>query len=197
MLWWAALVVLWLMLISTVYTLEWAVGAGAAGVGAIVAPDRPAGGGPPVNGWLLAATAVLAVGLGASLWGVSTGPLGRRVTAQNLSTALLCPGLLLLAQGYDRTSYVDLALLLALLGPVGTLVFARLLADELAGDPPRAWGPTWAAAALGTVVVAVLCAVTGPGRAMVKLLIVGALLVGGNLIASRALSGGFAEVDRG
>ncbi|MBY8869425.1 MULTISPECIES: hypothetical protein [Streptomyces] len=36
-LWWAALVVLWLMLISTVYTLEWAVGAGAAGVGAIVA----------------------------------------------------------------------------------------------------------------------------------------------------------------
>ncbi|MBY8869426.1 MULTISPECIES: monovalent cation/H+ antiporter complex subunit F [Streptomyces] len=150
-----------------------------------------------MNGWLLAATAVLAVGLGASLWGVSTGPLGRRVTAQNLSTALLCPGLLLLAQGYDRTSYVDLALLLALLGPVGTLVFARLLADELAGDPPRAWGPTWAAAALGTVVVAVLCAVAGPGRAMVKLLIVGALLVGGNLIASRALSGGFAEVDRG
>ncbi|GAB1325994.1 hypothetical protein ACE1SV_03330 [Streptomyces sennicomposti] len=36
-LWWAALVVLWLMLISTVYPLEWAVGAGAAGVGAVVA----------------------------------------------------------------------------------------------------------------------------------------------------------------
>ncbi|MFC4332799.1 hypothetical protein ACFPC0_34550 [Streptomyces andamanensis] len=35
--WWAALVVLWLMLISTVYPLEWAVGAGAAGVGALVA----------------------------------------------------------------------------------------------------------------------------------------------------------------
>jgi hypothetical protein len=35
--WWAALVVLWLMLISTVYTLEWVVGAGAAGVGALVA----------------------------------------------------------------------------------------------------------------------------------------------------------------
>ncbi|MGW4276277.1 hypothetical protein ACWEGQ_28870 [Streptomyces seoulensis] len=36
-LWWAALLVLWLMLISTVYPLEWAVGAGAAGVGALVA----------------------------------------------------------------------------------------------------------------------------------------------------------------
>ncbi|MGW4276276.1 monovalent cation/H+ antiporter complex subunit F [Streptomyces sp. SID10815] len=150
-----------------------------------------------MNGWLLAATAVLAVGLGAGLWGVSTGPLGRRVTAQNLSTAMVCPGLLLLAQGYGRTSYVDLALLLALLGPVGTLVFARLLADELADDPPRAWGLTWAAAAVGAVVVTVLCAVAGPGRAMVKLLLIGALLIGGNLMASRALSGGFAAVDRG
>ncbi|MGV9351367.1 monovalent cation/H+ antiporter complex subunit F [Streptomyces spiralis] len=150
-----------------------------------------------MNGWILAATVVLAVGLGTTLWGVATGPLGRRVVAQNLSTALVCPGLLLLSQGYDRTSYVDLALLLALLGPVGTLVFARLLADELAEEQPRAWGLTWAAAGLGAVVVAVLCAVTGPGRAMVKLLIVGALLVGGNLLASRAMSGGFPGVSRG
>ncbi|MFF8594744.1 monovalent cation/H+ antiporter complex subunit F [Streptomyces sp. NPDC015220] len=151
-----------------------------------------------MNGWILAATVVLAVGLATTLWGVATGPLGRRVVAQNLSTAVVCPGLLLLAQGYGRTAYVDLALLLALLGPVGTLVFARLLADELAEDPPRAWGPTWATAAVGAVVVVVLCAVAGPGRAMVKLLIVGALVVGGNLIASRALAGGFAGVrDRG
>ncbi|MFF0791779.1 hypothetical protein [Streptomyces spiralis] len=35
--WWAALVVLWLMLISTVYTLEWVVGACAALVGALAA----------------------------------------------------------------------------------------------------------------------------------------------------------------
>ncbi|MGV9993789.1 MrpF/PhaF family protein [Streptomyces sp. NPDC003374] len=150
-----------------------------------------------MNGWLLAAALVLAVGLGSTLWGVSTGPLARRVTAQNLSTALVCPGLLLLAQGYGRPSYVDLALLLALLGPVGTLVFARLLAEDLAGERPRARAATWAAAATGAVVVAVLCAVTGPGRAMVKLLVVGALLVGGNLVASRALSGGFPGVGRG
>ncbi|SHH57929.1 monovalent cation/H+ antiporter complex subunit F [Streptomyces sp. 3214.6] len=143
-----------------------------------------------MNGWLLAATVVLAGGVGATLWGVATGPLRRRVVAQNLSTALACPGLLLLAQGYDRPSYVDLALVLALLGPVGTLVFARLLADDLAGDPPRARALTWAVAGLGAAVVLAVCVATGPGRAMGKLLVVGALLIGGNLIASRALSGG-------
>ncbi|MEU7057194.1 hypothetical protein [Streptomyces sp. NPDC046197] len=35
--WWGALLVLWLVLISPVYPLELAVGAGAAGVGALVA----------------------------------------------------------------------------------------------------------------------------------------------------------------
>ncbi|WP_438947771.1 MrpF/PhaF family protein [Streptomyces triticisoli] len=63
---------------------------------------------------------------------MATGPLKRRVVAQNLSSAMVCPGLLLLSQVYGRTAYVDLALLLALLGPVGTLVLARLLAGELA-----------------------------------------------------------------
>lgn len=150
-----------------------------------------------MNGWLLAATVVLGGGVGATLWGVATGPLRRRVVAQNLSTALACPGLLLLAQGYHRPAYVDLALVLALLGPVGTLVFARLLADELADAPPRAWGLTWAAAGLGAAVVLVLCAAVGPSRAMVKLLVTGALLIGGNIVASHALSGGFAEVRGG
>lgn len=150
-----------------------------------------------MNGWLLAATVVLGGGVGATLWGVATGPLRRRAVAQNLSTALACPGLLLLAQGYDRPAYVDLALVLALLGPVGTLVFARLLAGELAADPPRSWGVTWAAAALGAAVVLALCVAAGPGRAMAKLLLVGALLIGGNVIASRALSGGIAGVRGG
>ncbi|MEV0977121.1 monovalent cation/H+ antiporter complex subunit F [Streptomyces sp. NPDC049915] len=150
-----------------------------------------------MNGWLLAAAVVLAGGAGAALWGVATGPLRRRAVAQNLSTALVCPGLLLLSQGYQRTSYVDLALLLALLGPVGTLVFARLLADELADDPPRAQGATWAAAGVGAVTVLALCAATGPGRATVKLLVIGALLIAGNLVASRALSGGITGVRGG
>ncbi|MFF8726705.1 monovalent cation/H+ antiporter complex subunit F [Streptomyces sp. NPDC015171] len=150
-----------------------------------------------MNGWILAATAVLGGGGAAALWGVSTGPTSRRVLAQNLTTSALCPALLLLAQGYGRPSYVDLALLLALLGPVGTLVFARLLADELAREHPGGWAPTWAAAVVGTAVVVALCVAGGPGRAMAKLLVTGALLIGGNVIATRAVAGGFREVRRG
>jgi multisubunit Na+/H+ antiporter MnhF subunit len=149
-----------------------------------------------VNGWILAAVVVLVAGVGLTLWGVATGPLRRRATAQNLSTALACPALLLLAQGYDRPAYVDLALVLAVLGPVGTLVFARLLADELADDPPHARGPTWTAAALGATVVVAVGVATGPGRGLVKLLVIGVLLVGGNLVASRALAGGMQELGR-
>ena len=150
-----------------------------------------------MNGWTAAATVLLGCGLGTALWGVATGPLRRRVVAQNLSTALACPGLLLLSQAYGRPSYVDLGLVLALLGPVGTLVFARLLADELAEDPPSARGVTWAVACLGAGAVIALCVATGPSRAMVKLLVIGALLISGNLLASRALSGGFGGAGRG
>ncbi|MYR40719.1 MrpF/PhaF family protein [Streptomyces sp. SID5910] len=131
------------------------------------------------------------------MWGVATGPLRRRAVAQNLSTALACPVLLLLAQGYGRPAYVDLALVLAVLGPVGALVFARLLADDLGADPPRARIRTWASAALGAGVVLAVCVATGPSRALVKLLVVGVLLVGGNLVASRALAGGMEEARRG
>ncbi|SOE07207.1 MrpF/PhaF family protein [Streptomyces sp. Ag109_G2-15] len=143
-----------------------------------------------MNGWILAATIELGGAGAAALWGVATGPLPRRVMAQNLATSAVCPALLLLAQGYGRPSYVDLALLMALLGPVGTLVFARLLADDLADDRPSAWGLTWAAAGLSAAVVVAVCVATGPSRAMVKLLVIGALLIGGNVIASRALAGG-------
>ncbi|MET7573264.1 MrpF/PhaF family protein [Streptomyces sp. NPDC005492] len=150
-----------------------------------------------MNGWTVAATASLAAAVGATVWGVATGPLRRRVVAQNLCTSLACPALLLLSEGYDRPAYVDVALLLALLGPVGTLVFARLLAEELADDPPRVRGLTYAVAAFGAAVVVAVGVATGPGRALVKLLVIGALLIGGNLTASRALSGGFAESRRG
>ncbi|MEU3825672.1 monovalent cation/H+ antiporter complex subunit F [Streptomyces sp. NPDC029080] len=150
-----------------------------------------------MNGWILAATAELGGGGAAALWGVTTGPPARRVIAQNLTTSAVCPALLLLSQGYARPAYVDLALLLALLGPVGTLVFARLLSDELADDGASAWGLTWSLAGLGAVAVLALCVAVGPGRAMVKLLVTGALLIGGNVVASRALAGGFRGVRGG
>ncbi|MFG2602626.1 monovalent cation/H+ antiporter complex subunit F [Streptomyces sp. NPDC048514] len=150
-----------------------------------------------MNGWILAAAVELGGAGAAVLWGVTTGPPARRVIAQNLATSAVCPALLLLAQGYARPSYVDLALLLALLGPVGTLVFARLLAGDLHGRRASAWGLTWAAAGLGLAVVVALCVVAGPGRALVKLLVVGALLTCGNVIAARALSGGIQGVRGG
>lgn len=114
-----------------------------------------------MNGWILAATVELGGGGAAALWGVATGPPARRLTAQNLTTSVVCPALLLLAQGYARPAYVDLALLLALLGPVGTLVFARLLSGEQAPGP-NAWGATWTAAGLDAAVVVAVCAAVGP-----------------------------------
>jgi multisubunit Na+/H+ antiporter MnhF subunit len=150
-----------------------------------------------VNGWILAAAVELGGAGAAVLWGVTTGPPARRVTAQNLATSAVCPALLLLAQGYGRPAYIDLALLLALLGPIGTLVFARLLTEDLEGERPSAWGLTWTAAGVGLAVVVALCVATGPGRALVKLLVIGALLTGGNVIAARALSGGIQGVRGG
>ncbi|MFH8345238.1 MrpF/PhaF family protein [Streptomyces sp. NPDC018045] len=157
-----------------------------------------------MNGWLLAAALLLAVGFAPTVWGAASGPVRRRVMAQNLATLAGCLVMLLLAQGFARPSYVDLALVLAVLGPAGTLVYARLLADELA-EPPgrdriaraldRAMTPL--AALSVPLVVLPLCVATGPGRAMVKLLAIGALLVGGNIVSTRALSARPATGEKG
>ncbi|MEU3502369.1 MrpF/PhaF family protein [Streptomyces hundungensis] len=144
-----------------------------------------------MNGWLVAATLLLAGGLGPVVWGVASGPLERRVLAQNVGTSVVCLVLLLLAQAYTRTSYVDLALVLAVLGPAGTLVYARLLAEDLEGAPRHANALTVVVASLAAVVVVAMCLATGAGRATVKLVLIGALLVAGNVVASRALAGGF------
>ncbi|MEU4347600.1 MrpF/PhaF family protein [Streptomyces sp. NPDC023838] len=148
-----------------------------------------------MNGWLWTATVLLAAGFGPVVWGVATGPVGRRVVAQNFGTSAVCLVMLLLAQGYQRPSYTDLALVLAVLGPVGTLVYARLLADDLSPTPPHTNALTAAAALATTAVVVAVCAAAGPGRALVKLLVTGALLVAGNVIASRAVSGGYQDTE--
>ncbi|MER0449790.1 MrpF/PhaF family protein [Streptomyces sp. Edi4] len=150
-----------------------------------------------MTGWLVAATALLAAGFGPVVWGVSTGPLERRVVAQNFGTSVVCLVMLLLAQAYSRPSYVDLALVLAVLGPAGTLVYARLLAEDLDDRPPHANLLTAVAAVATGAVVVAACVATGPGRAMVKLLLIGVLLVAGNVIASRALAGGFPAFPSG
>ncbi|MFF4381680.1 monovalent cation/H+ antiporter complex subunit F [Kitasatospora sp. NPDC001547] len=83
-----------------------------------------------MNAWLLAA-AVLAVGGIAPclLLGLS-GEARRRLAGLNLAALVTAVVLLLLAQGFGRPSYTDLALDLAVLAPAGTLVFTRFLAGE-------------------------------------------------------------------
>jgi len=144
-----------------------------------------------VNGWLAAACALLLAGFLPALLGVCTGPLRRRVLAQNLATVLAALVMLLLAQGYQRPSYTDMALVLAVLGPVGTLVYERLLSDELRAARPRP-RVTRAMTVLGVapvpLVVIPVCAAATWGRTTLKLLFIGGLLVAGSTLCTRALT---------
>ncbi|MEV0848082.1 MrpF/PhaF family protein [Streptomyces sp. NPDC049954] len=143
-----------------------------------------------MNTWLALAAALLVLGLGPAVWGVASGSLRRRVVSQNLATTTAGLVLLLLAQGYGRPTYTDLALVLSVLGPTGTLVYARLLTERLRPGPPGAWLTTVLPALAIAAVVLALVVATGPGRAAAKLLVIGVLLVVGNSLASRALVSG-------
>ncbi|MGW1835099.1 monovalent cation/H+ antiporter complex subunit F [Streptomyces sp. NPDC002067] len=144
-----------------------------------------------MNGWTGAATALLLCGVAPAAWGATTGRVRRRIPAQNLTCTSLCLVFLLLAQGFRRPAYTDTALVLSVLGPAGTLLYVRLLADELAAHPPRARAlrPVTAVSYLAVPVALLpLCFAAGPGRAMVKLLLIGALLLLGSWSATRAVS---------
>ncbi|MFE0186802.1 monovalent cation/H+ antiporter complex subunit F [Streptomyces sp. NPDC058989] len=144
-----------------------------------------------MNGWTAAGTALLLFGVTPAAYGAASGPLGRRVPAQNLATTLLALVFLLLAQGFGRTAYVDTALVLCVLGPAGTLLFVRLLADRLAAGPPRPralLATTRLNYCAVAAVVVPLGIAAGPGRALLKLLVIGALLVLGSAVARRALT---------
>ncbi|MEI5134811.1 monovalent cation/H+ antiporter complex subunit F [Streptomyces libani] len=144
-----------------------------------------------MSGWTAAAAALLVCSVAPAAWGAATGPVRRRVPAQNLVTTLLSLVMLLLAQGYGRPAYTDPALVLAVLGPAGTLLYVRLLADQLAAHPPRPRSLLAVTALSYTavpVVVLPLCVAASPGRATVKLLVIGALLVLGSRVAARAVT---------
>ncbi|UBI35719.1 MULTISPECIES: monovalent cation/H+ antiporter complex subunit F [Streptomyces] len=142
-----------------------------------------------MNWWLAGAALLVAGGLGPCLWGAATGGTGRRMTAQNTATLLLCLVFLLLAQGYERPAYIDLALVVSVLGPAGTLVFVRLFeTSSKAPAAARFLSPLVTAATVATVVP--LCVATGPGRAMAKLIVIGVLLLAGGAVTTRAVRGG-------
>ncbi|MFF2144764.1 monovalent cation/H+ antiporter complex subunit F [Kitasatospora sp. NPDC058190] len=83
-----------------------------------------------MNAWLLAAALLAAGGIGPCLLLGLRGAPQQRLAALNLAATVTSVVLLLLAQGFSRTSYTDLALDLAVLAPAGTLVFTRLLAGR-------------------------------------------------------------------
>ncbi|MFF2078549.1 monovalent cation/H+ antiporter complex subunit F [Kitasatospora sp. NPDC058162] len=83
-----------------------------------------------MNAWLLTAAVLAIGGLGPCLLLGLHGEVQRRLAGLNLAATITAVVLLLLAQGFGRTSYTDLALDLAVLAPAGTLVFTRFLAGR-------------------------------------------------------------------
>lgn len=83
-----------------------------------------------MNVWLLAACVVLSGGLSPCVWASWRGTASQRLVAISLAGTIACAVFLLTAQGVRRTSYNDLAFVLAVLAPAGTLVFARFVVGE-------------------------------------------------------------------
>ncbi|MGI8869335.1 MAG: monovalent cation/H+ antiporter complex subunit F [Mycobacteriales bacterium] len=80
-----------------------------------------------MNAWLIGALVLLVTGLGPCLVVSTRGSALDRLVGLDLAGVVSCLVFLLLAQGLQRSSYVDLALVLAPLSLAGCLVFTRLL----------------------------------------------------------------------
>jgi multisubunit Na+/H+ antiporter MnhF subunit len=84
-----------------------------------------------VNAWLWAAFAVLVGGVAPALVLTGTGSAVNRLVGLEACSTLATVALLLLAQGFARSSYVDVALVLAVLSFTGTIVFTRVVGRSL------------------------------------------------------------------
>ncbi|HSC50177.1 MAG TPA: monovalent cation/H+ antiporter complex subunit F [Gaiellaceae bacterium] len=82
-----------------------------------------------MNVWLVAATVLLG-GLIPCGWVLLRGRLLDAVVALELASTLATVVLLLLAEGFHRSSYFAVPLVLAALSFVGSLIFVRFLADR-------------------------------------------------------------------
>lgn len=90
-----------------------------------------------MNAWTAAALVLLAGAGPLCLWGAARGSEVRRLASVSLLSTVVGAVFLALPQGYGRSSYQDLALVLAVLAPAGTLVFTRFVAGrphDLAAD---------------------------------------------------------------
>ncbi|WP_329129953.1 monovalent cation/H+ antiporter complex subunit F [Streptomyces sp. NBC_01476] len=91
-----------------------------------------------MNAWIVAACVLLPAGLGPCLWRACRGEPAQRLAGMSLAGVMAVAVFLLVARGVHRTSYVDVALVMAALTPAGTLVFARCLAGG-SGQTPQQW----------------------------------------------------------
>jgi multisubunit Na+/H+ antiporter MnhF subunit len=82
-----------------------------------------------VNTWLIAATVLLA-GLLPCGWVLLRGRLTDAAVALELGSTIVTVVLVLLAEGFHRSSYFVLPLALAAMAFVGTLVFIRFLGER-------------------------------------------------------------------
>jgi multicomponent Na+:H+ antiporter subunit F len=82
-----------------------------------------------VNVWLVAATVLLA-GLVPCGWVLLRGRIEDALVAVELVSTLVTVVLLLLAEGFHRSIYFELALVLAAMSFVGGLVFVRFIGDR-------------------------------------------------------------------
>jgi multisubunit Na+/H+ antiporter MnhF subunit len=82
-----------------------------------------------VNVWLTAAT-VLLLALGPCGWVLLRGKVTDALVAVQLASTLVTVVLLLLAEGFHRSSYFELPLVLAAMSFVGALIFVRFVGDR-------------------------------------------------------------------
>ena len=83
-----------------------------------------------MNAWLVAAVACMVLILPAGLL-TTRGTVWDRVVAMQLASTLTTICLVLLAQGFDRDVYFDLAVVTAVVSFAGTLIFVRAIESWL------------------------------------------------------------------
>jgi multicomponent Na+:H+ antiporter subunit F len=79
-----------------------------------------------MNEWLIAAT-VLLVGIVPCLWVAMRGSIMSALAALELASTITTLVLVLIAQGFRRDPFMDLALVSSILSFAGALTFARFL----------------------------------------------------------------------
>ncbi|MFJ7280182.1 monovalent cation/H+ antiporter complex subunit F [Kitasatospora sp. NPDC098663] len=94
-----------------------------------------------MNAWAVAALVLLAAPVPSCLWVVARASAVRRLAGASLLSTVVGALFLLLPQAYDRSSYQDLALMLAVLAPAGTLVFTRFVAGGQHETRPASQAP--------------------------------------------------------